>query len=158
MDHSFQSTPTPLCTKSCKSMMIPLHPPQIRSTPVDDDPVATRNNHAYILAHVRAKYSFLWESFYNFGETDFGLWLNEFLLDLFCFEPFKECLSRPFVSTNERADMVVSVHPLCQDTPLKILANLDSDGKRCDRSSRETPFVTVVTDLGGAHKTWFNKK
>jgi 1,2-diacylglycerol 3-beta-galactosyltransferase len=105
-----------------------------------------------------AKYSFLWESFYNFGETEFGLWLNEFLLDVFCFEPFKECLNRPSGSTNKRADMVVSVHPLCQDTPLKILANLDSDGRTCDLSARETPFVTVVTDLGGAHKTWFNKK
>lgn len=23
---------------------------------------------------------------------------------------------------------------------------------------RDVPFVTVVTDLGGAHPTWFNKK
>lgn len=106
---------------------------------------------------IMAEYSFLWEYFYNFGETEFGLWLNEFLLDAFCFEPFKECLNRPSGSTNKRADMVVSVHPLCQDTPLKILASLDSDGKSRDLGARKTPFVTVVTDLGGAHKTWFNK-
>jgi 1,2-diacylglycerol 3-beta-galactosyltransferase len=105
-----------------------------------------------------AEYSFLWEYFYNFGETDFGLWLNEFLLDVFCFEPFKECLNRPSGSTNKRADMIVSVHPLCQDTPLKILAELDSNRASRELSARETPFVTVVTDLGGAHKTWFNKK
>ena len=107
---------------------------------------------------IMAKYSFLWEYFYNFGETDFGLWLNEFLLDTFCFEPFKECLNRPIGPTNKRADVVVSVHPLCQDTPLKILAELDSNGETRDFSARRTPFVTVVTDLGGAHKTWFNKK
>jgi 1,2-diacylglycerol 3-beta-galactosyltransferase len=107
---------------------------------------------------IMAEYTFLWEFFYNFGETDYGLWLNEFLLDAFCFEPFKECLNRPSGSTNKRADMIVSVHPLCQDTPLKILAELDSNGASRELSARETPFVTVVTDLGGAHKTWFNKK
>jgi len=106
---------------------------------------------------IMAEYSFLWEYFYNFGETDFGLWLNEFLLDTICFEPFKECLNRQSGSTSKRADMVVSVHPLCQDTPLKILSSLDSNGKSRDPDARTTPFVTVVTDLGGAHKTWFNK-
>lgn len=103
-----------------------------------------------------AEYSFLWDAFYQFGETDFGLWLNEFLLSTFCFEPFKKCLNRPSGSTQKRADMVVSVHPLCQDIPLKILSDLDSNGKSQDPSARKTPFATVVTDLGGAHKTWFN--
>lgn len=57
--------------------------------------------------------------------------------------------------SDKRADMVVSVHPLCQDLPLKILNELDSDGaSRVE--GRTTPFVTVVTDLGGAHPTWFN--
>ena len=103
-----------------------------------------------------AKYPFLWDAFYHFGETEFGLWLNEVLLETFCFEPFKTCMDRPSGSTQKRADMVVSVHPLCQGLPLKILANLDSDGKSKDPSDRATPFVTVVTDLGGASKTWFN--
>ncbi len=51
--------------------------------------------------------------------------------------------------------MVVSVHPLTQDIPLKILNYLDTDGKS-RTSGRTTPFATVVTDLGGAHPTWFN--
>lgn len=57
---------------------------------------------------------------------------------------------------------LVSVHPLCQDIPLKILSELDdgSDNRSRHRNSnygtRLTPCVTVVTDLGGAHKTWFN--
>lgn len=107
---------------------------------------------------IMAEYSFLWQYFFEFGETDFGLWLNEVLLDVFCFGPFKDCLNRPSGSSNKRADMIVSVHPLCQDTPLKILAELDSNGSSRDPRVRTTPFVTVVTDLGGAHKTWFNKK
>ena len=103
-----------------------------------------------------AKYSFLWDIFYHFGCTPFGLWLNEFLLETFCFEPFKQCLNRPSGETTQRADMVVSVHPLCQDIPLKILADLDTDGKTRDPLQRTTPFCTVVTDLGSAHPTWFN--
>ena len=107
---------------------------------------------------IMAKYSFLWDAFYHFGETDLGLFLNELLVDTFCFDSFKECLNRPSGSSGKRADMVVSVHPLCQDTPLKILSDLDSTGATRDPVARTTPFVTVVTDLGGASQTWFNKK
>lgn len=111
------------------------------------------------LYKIMAKYSFLWDIFYHFGETPFGLWLNEFLLDAFCFNSFKECLSRPSSpNTSKRADMVVSVHPLCQDIPLKALSSLDTNGESRDPLSRTTPFVTVVTDLGSAHPTWFNPR
>ena len=41
------------------------------------------------------------------------------------------------------------MHPLCQDIPLRQLAKIDG-------GSRKTPFVTVVTDLGSAHNTWFD--
>ena len=103
-----------------------------------------------------AKYDFLWDLFYAFGETDFGVWLNEFLLETLCFDSFKECIARPSGSTGKRADMVVSVHPLCQNVPMKILSELDSDGKSREPEVRTTPFVTVVTDLGGASRTWFS--
>lgn len=62
---------------------------------------------------------------------------------------------RPSGSSGKRADMVVSVHPLTQDIPIKILNNIDSNGKS-RKTGRTTPFATVVTDLGGAHPTWFN--
>lgn len=111
------------------------------------------------LYKIMAEYSFLWKFFYEFGSTPLGLWLNEFMLELTCFEPFKECLTRNPHDVGRhdgtRADMIVSVHPLCQDLPLKILNSLDTGG--ASRSAgRSTPFVTVVTDLGGAHPTWFN--
>ena len=122
---------------------------------------------------IMAEYSSLWDWFYHFGATPLGLALNEFFLDVFCFEPFQECIGRctplgadvsaadaksqSCRTTGRRADMVVSVHPLCQDETLKILAYLDSDGRSKDGKERtKTPFVTVVTDLGGAHPTWFN--
>lgn len=104
---------------------------------------------------IMAEYSFLWKWFYEFGETPYGLWLNDFLLETFCFDAFQSCIERSSGSTNKRADMVVSVHPLCQSLPLKILSSLDS-GNKSRNEGRTTPFVTVVTDLGGAHTTWFN--
>ena len=132
----------------------------------------------YVAAYkIMAAHPFLWDWFYHFGATPFGLVLNEFFLDAFCFEPFKECLGRctplptedggeitaaeaksqSCLTTDRRADMVVSVHPLCQDETIKILAHLDSGGKSKAADGRtKTPFVTVVTDLGGAHPTWFN--
>jgi len=108
------------------------------------------------LYKIMAKYSFLWKIFYEFGSTPFGLILNDLLLEAFCFDPFKECLSRPVGDTGKRADMIISVHPLCQELPLKILCDLDSNGNSRSEG-RTTPFATVVTDLGGAHPTWFNK-
>lgn len=105
---------------------------------------------------IMAEYSFLWDWFYHLGSTPFGLALNEAIMDVCCFGPFTDCMAR---GDGRRADMVVSVHPLCQDVPLKSLASLDSDGATRGREGRtKTPFVTVVTDLGGAHPTWFNKE
>ncbi|OSX72499.1 hypothetical protein BU14_0428s0003 [Porphyra umbilicalis] len=46
-------------------------------------------------------------------------------------------------------DLVLSVHPLCQKLPIRIL--------RGTRRGDAVPFVTVVTDLGGAHPTWFHR-
>lgn len=123
-----------------------------------------------------AAYPWIWQAFYEFGSTDFGLWLNDILLEFFCFDAFAACLNRPSAAAaastaeslsskrqrRQRADMVVSVHPLTQELPLKILATLDhpsndySFKQRMPKTSRQTPFCTVVTDLGSAHPTWFN--
>jgi 1,2-diacylglycerol 3-beta-galactosyltransferase len=52
-------------------------------------------------------------------------------------------------------DVVVSVHPLCQHIPLPIVKKMNEK-----RASSRLPisFLTVVTDLGGAHSTWFDKR
>jgi 1,2-diacylglycerol 3-beta-galactosyltransferase len=44
-------------------------------------------------------------------------------------------------------DLIISVHPLLQEVPLRILA----------RMKRHIPFVTVITDLLSIHPTWFQK-
>jgi 1,2-diacylglycerol 3-beta-galactosyltransferase len=108
------------------------------------------------LYKIMAEYSWMWGAFYEFGETDVGFEMNQCLMELLCFDAFTECLERTFPSTGRRADMVVSVHPLCQDLPLKILAYLDSERKSRNLDMRTTPFCTVVTDLAGAHPTWFH--
>lgn len=113
-------------------------------------------NEYVALYKLMAKYPITWDIFYHFGATDVGIWLNKFLLELFCFNSFKECMARPSGKTSRRADMVVSVHPLTQDIPLRIMAELDTDDVTRDPSARTTPFCTVVTDLGSAHPTWFN--
>ncbi|MCS6842771.1 MAG: glycosyltransferase [Caldilineales bacterium] len=45
-----------------------------------------------------------------------------------------------------RPDAVLSVHPLLQEAPLRILA----------RHGLSLPFFTVVTDLGSVHPSWFH--
>jgi 1,2-diacylglycerol 3-beta-galactosyltransferase len=109
------------------------------------------------LYKLMAQHPWSWDLFFRLGSTPFGLWLNAFVLELVCFDSFKKCLQRDATGTGRRADMVISVHPLCQDLPLRILAELDSNGVTRDFGARTTtPFCTVVTDLGGAHPTWFH--
>ncbi|KAL3757074.1 hypothetical protein ACHAWU_002913 [Discostella pseudostelligera] len=115
----------------------------------------------YVAAYkFMAEYTFLWKWVYESGATPLGLWMYDFVLELLCFGTFKECLSRNPLNINKndkRADLVVSVHPLCQDLPLKILTSLDTNGIS-RKEGRTTPFVTVVTDLGGAHPSWFHER
>lgn len=46
-----------------------------------------------------------------------------------------------------KPDLVVSVHPLVNDLMIPVLARL----------APGTPYVTVVTDLGGIHPTWLHR-
>lgn len=87
-----------------------------------------------------------------------------------CEGPFKECLKRtvynkepgrkggPEVTAEagKRADLVVSVHPLTQVLPMKVLADLDVAARGGGGGGRSTKFLTVCTDLGSASKSWFN--
>jgi Monogalactosyldiacylglycerol (MGDG) synthase len=110
------------------------------------------NDYVSIYKYMAAN-PWMWSLLYEFGKSEFGLWFNQVMLENFCTNSFKSCLSRPNPATGRRADMVVSIHPLTQDLPLKILSQLDSQN---GITRRTTPFCTVVTDLGSAHPTWFN--
>lgn len=49
-------------------------------------------------------------------------------------------------------DLIVSVHPLVNTLSQKVLKEM-----RLTTGMPTMPYVTVVTDLGGAHPTWFHK-
>jgi 1,2-diacylglycerol 3-beta-galactosyltransferase len=50
-----------------------------------------------------------------------------------------------------KPDVIVSVHPAMQHTPLKATQRISAE------TGRKIPFFTVVTDLGSGHCTWFQK-
>jgi 1,2-diacylglycerol 3-beta-galactosyltransferase len=51
------------------------------------------------------------------------------------------------VLDERQPDLMIAVHPLLQDVPLKVLG----------RRHLSVPFVTVLTDLATFHPVWFNK-
>jgi len=66
---------------------------------------------------------------------------------LSCGEGFRKCIGE------YQPDLVVSLHPLCQNLPLQVLKTLHKEGEL-----PRVPFATVCTDLGGAHLSWFKKE
>jgi 1,2-diacylglycerol 3-beta-galactosyltransferase len=55
----------------------------------------------------------------------------------------------------EDPDVVVSLHPTMNHTPLKIVERMNLN---LNKKKRMVKFYTVVTDLVTCHKTWFNRK
>ena len=66
---------------------------------------------------------------------------------LSCGEGFRKCIEE------YKPDLVVSLHPLCQNLPMTVLKTLHREGEL-----PRVPFATVCTDLGGAHLSWFRKE
>lgn len=92
-----------------------------------------------------AKNPLYWKAFWEYGKFPPSKWGTEELSNLACHHRFKDCIE------SQDPDLIISVHPLCQDVPLRVLNTMGS-------GRRQIPFVTVVTDLGGAHPTWFHKE
>mmetsp|Transcript_38430 Transcript_38430/g.121073 ORF Transcript_38430/g.121073 Transcript_38430/m.121073 type:complete len:554 (+) Transcript_38430:52-1713(+) len=65
---------------------------------------------------------------------------------LMCSRGFAQCMRE------HDPHLVVSMHPLTQHVPLSVLARFG------EKRRRQVPFATVVTDLGSAHRTWFDKR
>eukprot|EP01034_Spumella_vulgaris_P034200 gene34200-42169_t len=55
----------------------------------------------------------------------------------------------------ENPDLVMSVHPVCQAIPITVVQEMNKDR---DKAKPRIPFITVVTDLGGCHNSWFDKR
>ncbi len=91
-----------------------------------------------------AKNPWAWRFLYWYGAFPPTRWLSQEWSSAACQNAFNAYIE------SYRPDAVVSVHPLCQEVPLRVL-------NRMGGGTRKIPFVTVVTDLGGAHPTWFHK-
>jgi len=91
------------------------------------------------------KYSFLWKALYYISIPWEVPWALETRVR--CGARFKQCIDE------YRPDLVVSLHPLCQHLPIKVIDTLTKEGKL-----DQPPFATVCTDLGGAHPNWFLKQ
>lgn len=86
-----------------------------------------------------------WKAFWEYGKFPVTRKLTEVTSNMICHGRFRSCIEK------SNPDLVISVHPLCQNIPLLALKNMGG-------GSRNIPFVTVVTDLGGAHPTWFDPR
>lgn len=91
-----------------------------------------------------AKRPMLWRALWFYAKFPVTRRLQEFCAKLSCYRSFRTA------AEERRPDMIVSVHPLCQSLPLRVLKNMGG-------GQRQIPFVTVVTDLASAHPTWFHK-
>ena len=96
-----------------------------------------------------AKHPLLWRGMYVYGAFPPTKLFTETWSWLACYKSFKKAI------VDADPDLVVSVHPLCQLMPISIVKDMN---KVRSKDRLPIPFVTVVTDLGGAHSTWFDRR
>jgi len=96
-----------------------------------------------------AKHPWMWKLMYMYADFPVSQLFSKRIVAMRCWTSIKRILER------EDPDLIISVHPLCQHLPLRIENHLKGGAK--ERRKR-MPFVTVVTDLGGAMSMWFHNK
>ncbi len=94
-----------------------------------------------------AKRPLLWKFFYHWAQFPPTRWLTETAFSLFCFKKVRRYFE------HASPDLIVSVHPLVNTLSLSVLAYMRSLHDR-----PMPPYAVVVTDLGGAHPTWFDRR
>ena len=95
-----------------------------------------------------AKHPCLWRAMYIYGLFPPTKALTEIFSWRGSYDKFKTAIR------TANPDLVVSVHPLCQLMPITIVKEMNTERK----PEEKIPFITVVTDLGGAHSTWFDRR
>ena len=96
-----------------------------------------------------AKHPLLWRGFYMYGLFPPTKLLTEISSKRSSYKGFKLAIEQA------DPDLVVSVHPLCQLMPISVVKEMN---KKRSPSKPPIPFITVVTDLGGAHSCWFDRR
>lgn len=92
-----------------------------------------------------AKRPLLWKFIYVWA----AFWPTRALTEL-AFTLFSHARVRRYFQSTQ-PDLILSVHPLVNRLSLSVLSYI-----RSRYSTPTPPFVTVVTDLGDAHPTWFH--
>lgn len=92
-----------------------------------------------------AKHPILWKASYELTRFPPFRAITETVVDTLAHDRIR----RAFVAY--APDLIVSVHPLVNTLSLSVLNNVVAATGR-----PRVPYVTVVTDLGGAHPTWFH--
>lgn len=96
-----------------------------------------------------AKHPWMWKLMYMYADFPVSQFFSKRIVAWRCWSPLKRILAR------EDPDLIVSVHPLCQHLPLRVENYLHGGPKQ---RQKNVPYVTVVTDLGGAMSMWFHNK
>lgn len=91
----------------------------------------------------------MWRGFYAYGQFPPTKFFTETWSWMTSYGSFKNAI------VSRDPDLVVSVHPLCQLMPIWVVEQMN---KARSNNKPPIPFVTVVTDLGGAHGTWFDRR
>eukprot|EP00172_Hildenbrandia_rubra_P004379 Plantae.Rhodophyta-Hildenbrandia_rubra.ctg8734.p1 GENE.Plantae.Rhodophyta-Hildenbrandia_rubra.ctg8734~~Plantae.Rhodophyta-Hildenbrandia_rubra.ctg8734.p1 ORF type:complete len:561 (-),score=72.61 Plantae.Rhodophyta-Hildenbrandia_rubra.ctg8734:1966-3585(-) len=94
-----------------------------------------------------AKRPQLWYFLYLWAKFPPTRWLTETAFSIFCHRKVRNYIGRV------DPDVIISVHPLINTLSLSCLQY-----NRCARNKLSPTYVTVVTDLGGAHPTWFDSR
>lgn len=91
-----------------------------------------------------AKFPIMWRIFFFTSKFPITRWFSQRFANVRCKKAFRHAIER------DDPDLIVSLHPCTQHIVIKVLRRL------ARRTRRRIPFVTVVTDLGGAHPMWFH--
>lgn len=94
-----------------------------------------------------AKHPILWKFIYFWAAFRPTRELTELVFSLFAHANVRHYFE------NSQPDLILSVHPLVNRLSLSVLSYL-----RHRKPKPPPPFVTVVTDLGDAHPTWFDTR
>ena len=103
-------------------------------------------NHYRILT----QHPWLWKVGYDFTGFPVTRLFSEVISHITSYESFKTAIAE------RMPDMVVSVHPLCQYMPTRIISEINKELKAIDPSRAPVKFCTVVSDLIDCHQTWFS--
>lgn len=90
-------------------------------------------------------YPLVWGSAYYVGLLSPVKKITEWAMRVSCLDRFQNAVSA------YQPDLVISVHPLCNHVPMDVVRAINSK-----TTCGPIRFLTVVTDLGGAHTMWFN--